>query len=69
MDENKIIIFIIVQWQAGYGAFSVSQSNAAQVAHYIKTQREHHQRLSYRDEFVAFLAKHQITYDDRYLWD
>ena len=57
------------QWQGGYGAFSVSESNAQQVENYIKKQKEHHQRLSFQDEFTAFLTKHQIKYDDRYLWD
>ena len=61
--------FASFYWQSGYGAFSVSESNIPQVAHYVKKQQEHHQRLSYQDELIAFLQKHKIKYDDRYLWD
>ena len=56
-------------WQSGYGAFSVSPSNVEQVHHYIATQEEHHRRISYQDEFRAILARHDIEYDERYVWD
>jgi REP element-mobilizing transposase RayT len=56
-------------WQAGYGAFSVSQSNAAAVVHYIQNQAEHHRRESFQDEFRKFLRRHQITYDEKHVWD
>lgn len=56
-------------WQAGYGAFSVSQSNAPQVIKYIANQEEHHRKASFQEEFLAFLKKHGIEYDKRYLWD
>ncbi len=39
-------------WQRGYGAFTVSQSNVEEVRHYISRQKEHHQRVSFRDEFI-----------------
>ena len=55
-------------WQAGYGAFAVSASNADRVIHYIRTQEEHHQRVNYHDEFVALLRKHGIAFDEQYLW-
>ncbi len=55
-------------WQAGYGAFAVSASNANRVVHYIRTQEEHHRRVNYHDEFVALLRKHGIEFDERYLW-
>ncbi len=55
-------------WQDGYGAFSVSASNVDRVKHYIANQEEHHRTLSFEQEFVAFLRKHQIPYDERYLW-
>jgi putative transposase len=56
-------------WQAGYGAFSVSQSNAQTVTHYIANQEEHHRRVSFKDEFVSFLMKHGIEYDERFIWE
>ncbi len=55
-------------WQAGYGAFAVSASNANRVIQYIRTQEEHHRRINYHDEFVALLRKHGIAFDERYLW-
>ncbi len=56
-------------WQAGYGGFSVSQSNVPAVANYIANQEQHHKRVVFREEFVAFLKKHEIEYDERYLWE
>ena len=56
-------------WQRGYGAFSVSMSNSAKVAHYIQQQKEHHQTKTFQEEFRAFLNHHKIEYDERYVWD
>ena len=56
-------------WQNGYGAFSVSQSNVDQVRRYIERQEAHHRTTTFEDEFRAFLAKHRIEFDERYLWD
>ena len=51
------------------GAFSVSMSNSAKVAHYIQQQKEHHQTKTFQEEFRAFLNHHKIEYDERYVWD
>ena len=56
-------------WQAGYGAFAVSQSNVDQVKHYIASQKEHHRNMTFKDEFIAFLKKHAIPFEERYLLD
>lgn len=56
-------------WQAGHGAFSVSQSNVARVKAYIAGQEEHHREKSFQDELRSLLRKHGIEYDERYLWD
>jgi putative transposase len=56
-------------WQAGYGVFSVSESNIPGVTKYIATQEEHHKKHSFQEEFVAFLKKNSVTYDERYIWD
>ena len=56
-------------WQAGYGAFSVSQSNVEEVRRYIEQQEEHHRVRSFQEEFVAFLKRHGMEYDETYLWD
>ena len=55
-------------WQAGYGAFSVSQSNAPAVVKYIRGQESHHRRVSFQEEFVAFLKRNGIEFDERYIW-
>jgi putative transposase len=56
-------------WQAGYGAFSVGESQAETVVLYIQRQEQHHRRLSFQDEFRRFLAKYRVAYDERYVWD
>ena len=55
-------------WQEGYGAFSVSISQIQETIAYIKRQEEHHQRKSFKEEFLSFLIKHNIKYDERYVW-
>ncbi|MEX2120688.1 MAG: IS200/IS605 family transposase [Pirellulales bacterium] len=56
-------------WQAGYAAFSVSQSNLDEVKRYIETQQEHHRKLTFQDELRALLKRHGIEFDERYVWD
>ncbi len=56
-------------WQAGYGAFAVSYSNIEGVTRYIRTQAEHHRVRSFKEEYRAFLDRHGIEYDERYVWD
>ena len=55
-------------WQSGYGAFAVSESNTAAVRRYIERQKEHHQRLTFEDEYRAFLQRHGVVYDEAHLW-
>jgi putative transposase len=57
------------QWQGGYADFSVSVSNVEAVQHYIENQEEHHRKMSFQDEFRALLRKHNIEWDERYVWD
>lgn len=54
-------------WQTGYGAFTVSHSNREDLRRYIDTQVEHHRRVSFEEELVAFLKRHGVAYDPRYL--
>jgi putative transposase len=56
-------------WQTGYGVFSVSESNVGEVMKYIADQQEHHKKQSFQEEYVAFLKKNKIEYDERYIWD
>ena len=56
-------------WQAGYGVFSVSQSQVKKVVEYIADQENHHKRKSFQEEFRGLLDAHGIEYDEKYLWD
>ena len=56
-------------WQTKYGAFSVSVSQLDRIVNYIEHQAEHHRKISFQEEFIALLKKHQIEYDERYLWE
>ncbi len=56
-------------WQNGYGAFSVNPTEIEVVKNYIKNQEEHHKTKSFQEEFLAFLKKYNIEYEDRYIWD
>jgi REP element-mobilizing transposase RayT len=55
-------------WQAGYGAFSVSKSAEPRVKAYVHNQEEHHKKWHFTDEFRALLERHGIPYEERYLW-
>jgi putative transposase len=57
------------RWQGGYAAFSVSQSNLDEVFRYIANQEEHHKRVTFQDEYRAFLNAYGVEYDERYVWD
>jgi len=54
-------------WQDGYAAFTVSQSQLDDVRAYIRSQPEHHRTKTFAAEYRAFLARHHIEYDERYL--
>lgn len=56
-------------WQEGYGAFSVSKSQESNVIDYINNQEAHHRKHTFKEEFLEFLEKYEIHYDERYLWD
>ena len=56
-------------WQAGYAAFSVSQSNVDAVSDYIAKQEEHHRKTTFQDELRALLRRHEQEFDERYVWD
>jgi REP element-mobilizing transposase RayT len=56
-------------WQEGYGAFSLGISQVDPTITYIESQAKHHRRRSFQEEFLAFLKKHRIPYDERYIWD
>jgi REP element-mobilizing transposase RayT len=56
-------------WQVGYAAFGVSPSQKQTVLDYISNQEEHHRKVSFREELIAFLTMHGVKYDERHLWE
>ena len=56
-------------WQEGYGAFSIGVGDIERTTNYINNQAEHHGKMNFKTEFLAFLKKHEIEYDERYIFD
>ncbi|KAA3610200.1 MAG: IS200/IS605 family transposase [Calditrichaeota bacterium] len=56
-------------WQSGYGAFSYGQSQIDSVYNYILNQETHHHKKTFREEYLDFLKKFEIPFDERYLFD
>ena len=55
-------------WQDGYGAFSVNPKKIDIVINYINNQHDHHKQISFKEEYVAFLNKYEVMYNERYVW-
>jgi len=55
-------------WQEEYGAFSVSVSQLNKTIAYIRCQPEHHRKMTFQEEFLRLLKKHNVEYDERHLW-
>jgi putative transposase len=56
------------QWQSGYGAFSVSVSQLDKVTAYVRSQREHHKKMTFEQEFLALLKKSGVPYDPKFVF-
>jgi len=57
------------EWQNGYGAFSVSFSKITEVREYISDQMNHHNKMSFQEEYRNFLRKHSLDFDEAHVWD
>lgn len=55
-------------WQEGFGAFSVSHSHLSAVINYIRNQENHHRRKSFQQEYLEFLERHKVPYDNLYIF-
>ncbi|KAA6317637.1 hypothetical protein EZS27_032238, partial [termite gut metagenome] len=67
--KEKRFIKYQFQWQEGFGAFSYSQSALKNVIQYIQGQEEHHKKRSFREEYMEFLKKFEIQFNDEYVFD
>jgi putative transposase len=56
-------------WQSGYAAFSVAESTLEAVVEYVCNQEAHHRTVTFQDEYRAFLRRHHVNFDERYVWD
>ncbi|HKB45345.1 MAG TPA: IS200/IS605 family transposase [Chitinophagaceae bacterium] len=56
------------EWQEGYGVFSYGQSQVDKVYKYIQNQKEHHIKQTFRDEYLGFLKKFKVEYDEQYIF-
>jgi REP element-mobilizing transposase RayT len=66
--HEKRVLHRTFAWQAGYAAFSVSESQSDDVSRYITNQPEHHRRVGFQEELISFLQRAHIQYDERYIW-
>lgn len=67
INENKFISFRF-EWQDSFGAFSYGESQINDVIKYIENQEKHHQKKSFREEYLHFLEKFEIEYDEKYVF-
>jgi putative transposase len=67
INANKFVMGHF-NWQAGYGAFSYSHSQIDSVVKYIQNQKRHHQKKTFRQEYIEFLEKFHVEYDERYIF-
>lgn len=56
-------------WQEGYGAFSYSHSHIENVYNYILNQEKHHKKKTFKEEYLEFLKKFEVKYDEKYLFE
>jgi len=67
--NNKQFINGKFSWQAGFGAFSYSKSHVDNVINYIKNQKTHHEKHTFIEEYLDFLEKFEIPFDERYIFN
>lgn len=68
INENKLVQTRF-NWQEGYGAFSYSHSQIDAVAKYVLNQKVHHRKTSFKEEYIDFLKKFEIDFDEKYLFN
>lgn len=68
INTNKYVMGKF-QWQEGFGSFSVSQSQLDKVISYIDNQETHHQKLSFKQEYIGLLKSYKIEFDEKYVFD
>ena len=67
--NEKKLVNVKFQWQEGYRVFSYSRSQLHDVYNYIENQKKHHEKKSFKDEYLGMLSSHEIPFDERYLFE
>jgi REP element-mobilizing transposase RayT len=67
--KEKKFVNSLFSWQEGFGAFSYSKSQATKVVNYVLNQPEHHKKITFREEYIDFLNKFEIEYNEKYLFE
>ena len=67
--KTKGTLYRNFYWQSGYAALGIGQSNIEALKRYIANQKEHHRQKTFQEEYMEFLKKYNIEYDERYVWD
>ena len=67
INANKLTRFKF-RWQEGFGAFSYCRSEVATVTNYVRNQEKHHQKVTFREEYLKFLKDFEVEYDERYIF-
>jgi putative transposase len=68
INEKKLVLKRF-HWQEGYGAFSYSRSQLPVIYRYIENQKVHHKKRTFKDEYLEFLERYEIAFDQRFLFD
>lgn len=68
INGNKMVVGKFA-WQEGFGAFSYAESQVDTVVNYVLDQKKHHQQQSFREEYITFLKRFKVEYDDKYLFE
>jgi putative transposase len=68
INKHKLSRFKF-RWQEGFGAFSYSLSHRSRVINYVDNQQKHHKKKSFRKEYLEYLRKFEVEYDERYLFE
>lgn len=68
INDNRFLLYRF-EWQVGYGAFSYSHSQINDVYNYLANQEKHHHKESFKEEYLKFLEKFEVPYDERYFFE
>jgi putative transposase len=68
INENKFVRGKF-SWQEGYGAFSYAHSQIENVYNYILNQEQHHHKKTFKEEYLEFLEKFKIEFNEKYLFE